>query len=193
MPSAKPGPALFLGIELGIDQLRASIVDESLDLVGVECIDFDSDLPEYQYVRFNASWRLLTSYRTQGGIFTTPGEAYTTPVEMWLKGLGEHLCPASICAALGSCTVCPAPGFVCLVRSQWNLRWAWYSLPRIRSRLAPARGTQCPLRAELFLCFWSTMPDMAPVWEPGTGASASRHASCSAQNKSACTVKLIVG
>ena len=26
--------------------------------------------------------------RTQGGIFTTPGEAYTTPVEMWLKGLG---------------------------------------------------------------------------------------------------------
>lgn len=113
MPSAKPGPALFLGIELGIDQLRASIVDESLDLVGVECIDFDSDLPEYQYVRFNASWRLLTSYRTQGGIFTTPGEAYTTPVEMWLKGLGEHLCPASICAARGSCTVCPAPGFFC--------------------------------------------------------------------------------
>jgi hypothetical protein len=27
--------------------------------------------------------------RTQGGIFTTPGEAYTTPVEMWLKGLGK--------------------------------------------------------------------------------------------------------
>ncbi|KAI0710667.1 actin-like ATPase domain-containing protein [Earliella scabrosa] len=25
-------------------------------------------------------------YRTQGGIFTTPGDAYTTPVEMWLKG-----------------------------------------------------------------------------------------------------------
>lgn len=35
--------------------------------------------------------------RTQGGIFTTPGEAYTTPVEMWLKGLGKldlHLCAA---------------------------------------------------------------------------------------------------
>ena len=93
MPSAKPGPALFLGIELGIDQLRASIVDESLDLVGVECIDFDSDLPEYQYVYSDAPLRLLTSHRTQGGIFTTPGEAYTTPVEMWLKGLGERLSP----------------------------------------------------------------------------------------------------
>ncbi|KDR71605.1 hypothetical protein GALMADRAFT_75013 [Galerina marginata CBS 339.88] len=73
MPAiAKTGPSLFLGIELGIDQLRASIVDESLELVGVESVDFDSELPEYQ---------------TQGGIFTTPGEAYTTPVEMWLKGL----------------------------------------------------------------------------------------------------------
>ena len=27
-------------------------------------------------------------YRTQGGIFTTPGDAYTTPVDMWVKALG---------------------------------------------------------------------------------------------------------
>lgn len=46
----KTGPSLFLGIELGIDQLRASIVDESLELVGVESIDFDTELPEYQCV-----------------------------------------------------------------------------------------------------------------------------------------------
>ena len=46
----KTGPALFLGLELATDQLRASIVDESLELVGVECVDFDSELPEYQYV-----------------------------------------------------------------------------------------------------------------------------------------------
>ena len=26
--------------------------------------------------------------RTQGGIFTTPGDAYTTPVDMWVKALG---------------------------------------------------------------------------------------------------------
>ncbi|TFK37723.1 hypothetical protein BDQ12DRAFT_607042 [Crucibulum laeve] len=68
----KAGPALFLGIELATDQLRASIVDESLELVGVESVDFDTELSEYQ---------------TQGGIFTTPGDAYTTPVEMWIKGL----------------------------------------------------------------------------------------------------------
>ncbi|KAG5638064.1 hypothetical protein H0H81_002032 [Sphagnurus paluster] len=73
MPTVhKTGPALFLGVELATDQLRATIVDESLELVGVESVDFDAELPEYQ---------------TQGGIFTTPGDAYTTPVEMWIKGL----------------------------------------------------------------------------------------------------------
>ncbi|GLB42709.1 putative xylulokinase activity [Lyophyllum shimeji] len=68
----KTGQALFLGLELATDQLRATIVDESLELVGVESVDFDTEVPEYQ---------------TQGGIFTTPGDAYTTPVEMWIKGL----------------------------------------------------------------------------------------------------------
>ena len=46
----KTGPSLFLGIELATDQLRASIVDETLDLVGVENVDFDSELSEYQCV-----------------------------------------------------------------------------------------------------------------------------------------------
>jgi len=40
--------ALFLGFELATDQLRASIVDENLELVGVEAVDFDAELPEYQ-------------------------------------------------------------------------------------------------------------------------------------------------
>ncbi|KAI0274168.1 hypothetical protein BGY98DRAFT_1108473 [Russula aff. rugulosa BPL654] len=52
------GQALFLGLELSTDQLRATIVDENLELVG-----------------------------DQGGIFTTPGDAYTTPVDMWVKAL----------------------------------------------------------------------------------------------------------
>ncbi|KZV62085.1 actin-like ATPase domain-containing protein [Peniophora sp. CONT] len=69
---AKSGPALFLGLELATDQLRATIVDENLELVGVEAVDFDTELSEYQ---------------TQGGIFTTPGDAYTTPVDMWVKAL----------------------------------------------------------------------------------------------------------
>ena len=36
-------------------------------------------------------WVILTRSRTQGGIFTTPGDAYTTPVDMWVKALGEQL------------------------------------------------------------------------------------------------------
>ena len=51
MPVApKSGPALFLGIELATDQFRASIVDETLELVGVECVDFDTELSDYQCV-----------------------------------------------------------------------------------------------------------------------------------------------
>ncbi|KAF5368103.1 hypothetical protein D9758_004385 [Tetrapyrgos nigripes] len=72
----KQGPAMFLGLELATDQLRASLVDENLELVGVESVDFDTELSEYQ---------------TTGGIFTSPGEAYTTPVEMWIKGLDSLL------------------------------------------------------------------------------------------------------
>ena len=39
---------LFLGLELATDQLRASIVDENLELVGVELVDFDTEVAEYQ-------------------------------------------------------------------------------------------------------------------------------------------------
>lgn len=57
MPAiSKTGPSLFLGIELGIDQLRASIVDDTLELVGVECVDFDSELPEYKCVHTLSAW-----------------------------------------------------------------------------------------------------------------------------------------
>lgn len=49
MPApAKSGQAYFLGLELATDQLRASIVDENLELVGVEAVDFDTELSEYQ-------------------------------------------------------------------------------------------------------------------------------------------------
>ncbi len=44
----KSSSTLFLGLELATDQLRASIVDENLELVGVEIVDFDSELPEFQ-------------------------------------------------------------------------------------------------------------------------------------------------
>jgi len=44
----KAGSVLFLGLELATDQLRATLVDENLELAGVESVDFDSELPEYQ-------------------------------------------------------------------------------------------------------------------------------------------------
>jgi len=53
MPSKTPPagkPAHFLGLELSTEQLRAVIVDEQLDLVAVEAVDFDTDLSEYQCV-----------------------------------------------------------------------------------------------------------------------------------------------
>ena len=49
-PGPKNGQALFLGLELATDQFRAALVDESLELVGVESVDFDTELPEYQCV-----------------------------------------------------------------------------------------------------------------------------------------------
>lgn len=56
MPAVpKSGPGLFLGLELATDQLRASIVDDSLELIGVECVDFDTELSEYQCVRIPIS------------------------------------------------------------------------------------------------------------------------------------------
>lgn len=44
----KSGSSLFLGLELATDQLRASVVDENLELAGVEVVDFDTELPEFQ-------------------------------------------------------------------------------------------------------------------------------------------------
>ncbi|KIJ29777.1 hypothetical protein M422DRAFT_214834, partial [Sphaerobolus stellatus SS14] len=63
----------FLGLELSPEQLRAVVVDEHLDVLVAEQVDFDLDLPEYQ---------------THGGVFTTPGgDAHTSPVDMWIKAL----------------------------------------------------------------------------------------------------------
>lgn len=55
--------------------------------------------------------------RTQGGIFTTPGEAYTTPLEMWVKAFGtcrlfagsnfsfslSFVCNGPACTSVGIC------------------------------------------------------------------------------------------
>ncbi|KAJ3010758.1 hypothetical protein NUW54_g2380 [Trametes sanguinea] len=53
---------LFLGLELATDQLRASLLDENLELVGVEMVDFDTEIPEYQA----ASVEVEQDIRVQG-------------------------------------------------------------------------------------------------------------------------------
>ncbi|KAG9119734.1 hypothetical protein FRC07_005094 [Ceratobasidium sp. 392] len=64
--------AHYLGLELATEHFRASVVDEGLDVVFAAAVEFDTDLPEFQ---------------TRGGLFTAPGDVYTTSVEMWLKAL----------------------------------------------------------------------------------------------------------
>lgn len=44
-PKASPH---FLGLQLSVDALRAAIVDEQLELVGSEQIEFDNEFPEYK-------------------------------------------------------------------------------------------------------------------------------------------------
>jgi xylulokinase len=66
--------AHYLGLELATEHIRASVVDEGLDVIFTAAVEFDTDLPEFQ---------------TRGGLFTAPGDVYTTSVEMWLKALGK--------------------------------------------------------------------------------------------------------
>lgn len=88
--------AYFLGIELANEQLRGAIVDEHLGIIGVEVVDFDSELPEYQFVFFSISGGRVSFLtqgdyhsRTRAGLFNAPGDTFTTPIEMWIRGLGE--------------------------------------------------------------------------------------------------------
>ena len=54
----------------------------------------DEEVQSHLYLRCVVTMprnAVLTRSRTQGGIFTTPGDAYTTPVDMWVKALGRHI------------------------------------------------------------------------------------------------------
>ncbi|CAE6463276.1 unnamed protein product [Rhizoctonia solani] len=64
--------AHYLGFELATELMRATVVDEGLDVVYSAAVEFDTDLAEFQ---------------TRGGLFTAPGDVCTTSVEMWLKAL----------------------------------------------------------------------------------------------------------
>ncbi|KAL5638729.1 hypothetical protein ACGC1H_003178 [Rhizoctonia solani] len=64
--------AHYLGLELATEHVRATVVDEVLDVIFTAAVEFDTDLAEFQ---------------TRGGLFTAPGDVCTTSVEMWLKGI----------------------------------------------------------------------------------------------------------
>jgi hypothetical protein len=113
MPATpKSGPALFLGIELATDQLRASIVDESLELVGVECVDFDTELdyqcvllypkilglPQKLMIVLQNTRRYL--HNSRGGIYNPCRNVdqrtwwvnflqFFQPLSLWVRGLAE--------------------------------------------------------------------------------------------------------
>lgn len=66
MPSKTPPKNHhFLGLELSTEQLRAVVVDEYLDVVVAEQVDFDMEMPEYQCVPcsspFFTRWVLTTN------------------------------------------------------------------------------------------------------------------------------------
>ncbi|KLO11011.1 hypothetical protein SCHPADRAFT_891931 [Schizopora paradoxa] len=83
--SGNKSSAIELDLEIdATNQLRSSIVDEQLDLFGVETVDFDVEVLGYIQI-------LISYERTHGGIFTTPEAAYTMPVEMWIKALGKNV------------------------------------------------------------------------------------------------------
>jgi hypothetical protein len=64
MPLPSTAPAHFLGLELSTEQLRATIIDDELNVVGVESVDFDTELPEYQCVTCKLSCVYIHSILT---------------------------------------------------------------------------------------------------------------------------------
>ncbi|KRX95498.1 Xylulose kinase [Trichinella pseudospiralis] len=65
----------FLGIDLGTQQLKAVLTDENLNIVCIEVINYDNELPEFN---------------TVGGVHRA-GETVTAPVLMWIKALDNVL------------------------------------------------------------------------------------------------------
>lgn len=62
----------FLGLQLSVDALRAVIVDEQLELISSEHVDFDTEFPDHQ---------------TRRGVYASNNDIYMTSVELWLKAL----------------------------------------------------------------------------------------------------------
>ncbi|XP_063062155.1 xylulose kinase [Engraulis encrasicolus] len=70
---AAPMNSCYLGFDFSTQQLKVVAIQENLDLIHQNNVQFDSELPEF---------------RTQGGVHVHPdGLAVTSPVLMWVKAL----------------------------------------------------------------------------------------------------------
>ncbi|KAK1875381.1 Xylulose kinase [Dissostichus eleginoides] len=71
--AAAQDSSLFLGFDFSTQQLKVVALDESLNVVHQNNVQFDSDLPEF---------------RTQGGVHIHADRlTVTSPVLMWVKAL----------------------------------------------------------------------------------------------------------
>uniref|UniRef100_A0A3Q3MIA6 Xylulose kinase n=1 Tax=Mastacembelus armatus TaxID=205130 RepID=A0A3Q3MIA6_9TELE len=71
--AAAPDSALYLGFDFSTQQLKAVAIDDDLNLVFRDHVQFDSDLPEF---------------RTRGGVHIhADGLTVTSPVLMWVRAL----------------------------------------------------------------------------------------------------------
>lgn len=66
---------MYLGFDCSTQSLKVSAVDDALNVVFTDSINFDSDLP---------------SYGTSGGVHKKKGKKVTSPTIMWVDGL-DHL------------------------------------------------------------------------------------------------------
>lgn len=70
-----PSSGYFLGFDLSTQQLKCLVVDQQLQLVHSEVVDFDRDLPEYH---------------THKGVYFNDDGSIEAPVAMWCDAL-DHL------------------------------------------------------------------------------------------------------
>jgi xylulokinase len=84
---------LFLSIDAGVSKYRATILDERLEVIWVEEVNLDSELPQYGcvvfflHLAFNDELKVISpKHSTRNGVHTL-GDRVTAPSEMRLKAL----------------------------------------------------------------------------------------------------------
>lgn len=129
---------LFLGLDFSTQRLKATIIDNALNIVHESAIDFDKDLPEF---------------KTSGGVHRHPdGLTVTAPPLLWVAALDALL------EAMHNQQV-PLKKIVCVSGSgqQHGSVYLRKGADKVLAGLDPA----VPLRTQLKDCF--SIPN-SPVW-----------------------------